>query len=193
MLYGVNAIWYYSEGDNLNAGIISIAMLPVIGNLTMGGKYSFKIAKRLGGETALKWSRDAVTRIIKFGRRTQLRDVIGITSRGFEAHHIIPWNLGTHSIVQNAAKVGFHMNQALNGVALLQFLAATGEGVHSSHKAYNDWVEAWLNRAARANPNMPGAQARDLLENELIPELQGLIDEAIESGDSLNNYFKTID
>lgn len=58
---------------------------------------------------------------ITFGNRGQLRKVLGLAKGNpNQAHHIIAWasEVTEHVVVQRAATNGFHMNEAVNGLAV---------------------------------------------------------------------------
>ncbi|MGC3967434.1 MAG: polymorphic toxin-type HINT domain-containing protein [Pirellulales bacterium] len=52
------------------------------------------------------------------GARASLRRALGGVSPGQQAHHIIPWELRNHSVIKRAAKEGFGINSADNGILL---------------------------------------------------------------------------
>ena len=43
---GVNAIWYYAEGDIVNGAFSSMSMIPIVGNVSTGAKWA---------RNSLKW------------------------------------------------------------------------------------------------------------------------------------------
>ena len=74
-----------------------------------------------------------------------------------QAHHIIPWQLRTHPLVQRASKGGFNINGAENGVRLANH--------NGSHRYYNQRVADYLNQLQKTNPNMTNQQAANSLKN----------------------------
>jgi hypothetical protein len=59
---GINALWYYAEGDYLNAALSAGAMLPVVGSALIIGKFSAKAAK---GIKKIKLANEAAEKIAK--------------------------------------------------------------------------------------------------------------------------------
>lgn len=53
---GVNAAWYASEGDWLNAGLSAAAMIPLAGWMTTGGKLGYKFVTNL--DTLKTWAKN---------------------------------------------------------------------------------------------------------------------------------------
>lgn len=70
---------------------------------------------------------------------SQLRKILNITSSSIHAHHIIPFNFRTSSLVQKAAKsdLVFHISEKLNGIPLPSTNHLTG---HNSIGGYSDTV-----------------------------------------------------
>ena len=75
---------------------------------------------------------------VDFGDRSDLRDNLGITDPNVQAHHLIPWNLRNHPLVQLGAQAGWQMNEAYNGMEL------SGPHAVGGHPNYNDYVEELL-------------------------------------------------
>ena len=109
-----------------------------------------------------------------------------------EAHHIIPWDLGTNPVVQKAAKNNFHLNFFENGIDLTKYSKSLGEGLHGNHPAYTDWVTKQLSEFANDNIGYNTKEASNYLLNDLIPLLRKKIADADASGLNLNEYFKTL-
>jgi hypothetical protein len=88
-------------------------------------------------------------------RRHLRRNVPGT---GGQAHHIIPFETRNHEIVQRAARGGFNMNGANNGIRLdlTQHLG--------SHPMYNAAVTKKLDELLRANPNISDLDAARALQ-----------------------------
>jgi hypothetical protein len=193
------------DGKNFNgqqisrfqaAGFILLAVVP-------GGKI-FKIVTKIPrnavkwaigtidkGGKAIKLTFNVINGMVMFGSRSNLAKII-LTKAGEEAHHIIPWAKRTQSIIQKAAKAGFHMNSKINGIALEKFKKLTGTGIHGNHPAYDTFVQRKLDEFVRKNPNFSPEKAKDFLEIQLIPQLLHYIDLAKNSGLNLNEFFKTL-
>ena len=75
---------------------------------------------------------------VDFGDRSDLRDSLGITDPNVQAHHLIPWDLRNHPLVQRGAQAGWQMNEAYNGMEL------SGPHAVGGHPNYNDYVEELL-------------------------------------------------
>ncbi|WP_159296570.1 AHH domain-containing protein [Tenacibaculum maritimum] len=97
-----------------------------------------------------------------------------------------------NKITQKPADAGFHMNDAVNGIALKKFRKLTGNGLHGNHPAYDNFVQEKLDDFAQKFPNATPKQAKNYLENKLIPDLLKLIEDAKNSGLNLNEFFKTL-
>ena len=130
-----------------------------------------------------------VNGFVDFGNRGKLANIIN-TTIGEEAHHMIPWNKLGDDVVQEAAYAGFHMNAEINGKALQKYSALIGEGLHGNHPAYDKFVQKRMNDFMDDTINPENT--RKFLEEVLIPELNSLIDDAIDSGMNLNTYFRDV-
>jgi hypothetical protein len=179
-----NTILYAIEGDGQNAVLSGIGLIPGLGEAAIAAKYG----AMYGGALWIFTSRRTL--------RTALR-----TPDAFEAHHIIAWELRYHPLVQAAARAGFDINSADNGIELTKFLVQPWpsgynvtkatlmveekievdevieivEGVHGTHPAYNFYV---LKRLQDLLPDVTTLEgiidptaARKVLEDTLIPEL----------------------
>lgn len=74
-----------------------------------------------------------------------------------QAHHIIPWQLRSNPLIQKAAKGGFNINGAENGIRLVN---------HSgSHRYYNMRVNSYLDNVNQTYPNMTNEEAAKYLVN----------------------------
>jgi len=83
------------------------------------------------------------------------------------------------------------MNAKLNGTPLKKLFQGIG-GVHANHPKYNDYVRKRFGQWEIDNPGYSADKARFFLENELIPELLGFIEQAKRSGLSLNDFFRNL-
>jgi hypothetical protein len=135
-----NGTLYTLEGDKVNAAFSFASAVPVYGWAAVGVKYAVKIktVATIGTKVKLTW-KVLVDGTIYFGSdntcRAQLRKVLGLAVGNLnQAHHIIPLNKQTKSIVQKASKSGsaFHMNEALNGIPLS---TAVHSGSHFNYDA----------------------------------------------------------
>ena len=156
-----SATLYLIEGDGMNAALSAGAAIPFAGWVSTGAKFAIKAVDAANSsKTTLKWIKLS-SGAIEFVNRGQLRTVLKLAKGNLlQAHHLIPWELKTHAIVQQAAKWGFHMNEALNGIAL-------AKSVHIenfAHPLYNNKVLAELQEISRLNPNITPQVA----EQELI-------------------------
>ncbi len=138
-----NGVVYTLEGDKLNAGLSFAAAVPFAGWFAIGAKAAFMAIAAGGKVINLSWT--VVGAVITFGQRSQLRTVLNITDNLKEAHHIIPWEVGTHPLVQKAAQNKWHMNHANNGASLNKFrFDLLPDGVHANHPKYNSQVSNLL-------------------------------------------------
>lgn len=133
-----NGALYTIEGDGVNATLSFASAVPVAGWAAVGVKYAVKIktVATIGTKVKLTW-KVLADGTIYFGSnstcRAQLRKVLGLAVGNLDqAHHIIPLNKQTKSIVQKASKSGnaFHMNEALNGIPLNN---AVHNGSHANY------------------------------------------------------------
>jgi hypothetical protein len=197
----LNTVLYFIQGDTANGALSAVAMIPI------------------GGEAATltKWSVRYGDELVDFGSRRFLRDTLGLVGE-VEAHHLVPWELRYHEIVQAAGRAGFGMNDALNGIPVTRLqitkmpleadLAAVAKealdevvtveiqsGVHAVHPALNFYVvkrleefTASLGEGAAIDPLL----ARQFLESELILELEGHVATCLGRDTPLNAYFKEL-
>jgi A nuclease family of the HNH/ENDO VII superfamily with conserved AHH len=171
----VNGLFYVIEGDGFNATMSLCSTVPIVGWIATGAKYSSKVVKTATGAIKnLPYAYDAVTKIISFGKRADLRTVLNITDAAKEAHHIIPWGKSTNPLVQKAAAAArkpFHMNHAGNGIEATKFrIDPTNTGTHANHPEYDKLVERdlkvqWdaLIQAHGSADAIPANDARDAL------------------------------
>lgn len=137
----INGTLYTLTDDDVNAAFSFASAVPGAGWAAVGVKYSIKLktASVLGTKVLLTW-KVLADGTIYFGSnntcRAQLRKALGMVVGNLnQAHHIIPLNKQTKSIVQKAAKSGnaFHLNEALNGIPL-------STAVHNGSNANYDLV-----------------------------------------------------
>ncbi len=176
-----NGVIYLVNGDNVNAGLSFAGTIPFAGWGATGAKLAIKVTTITGKTTkiALPFVFKAGGKI-GFGGRVLLREVLGITDKAFEAHHIIPWTKFKDSrLVQAAANAGFHMNSKFNGVDLKKFRKSAAEGakgLHGNHPKYDDFVNFRIENYLKGKGGaLAPEDAKRFLETQLIPELEGWI------------------
>jgi len=185
---------YLLQGEGANASLCFAAAIPIVGWAATTGKYISKAVKLSDGSvTFLRWTRKAG--IIEFGNAGNLAKVLGTKGTNFEAHHIIPMKIYDNNVVQKAAEAGFHMNDAINGMALEKYTKLIGEGLHANHPSYTTFVEKQIEDyiiSIGGKSKLTNESAKNYLEKELIPSLKGYIEKAKLSDKNLNDYFKTL-
>ncbi|CAA0225121.1 AHH domain-containing protein [Tenacibaculum maritimum] len=189
-----NGVIYFVRGDNTNAALSFSATVPFAGWAATGAKLAIKATVVKGGSvvTAALPFIFRSNGLIDFGSRGALKKVIN-TLAGEEAHHILPWAKRFNEVIQKAANAGFHVNDAVNGIALKKFRKLIGEGLHGNHPKYDKFVEFRLQEFKNSFPNATPQQAKEFLENNLIPELLQWIQKAKDlNTHSLNEYFKQV-
>ena len=150
-----NGLLYTIEGDGVNATLSVAQALPLAGWAAFSTKYAIKIktAYQSSNKIKLVW-KILGNGDIYFGTantcRAQLRKALNMTVGNLnQAHHIIPLNLQTNTVVQRAFKSAdaFHLNEALNGISL-------STAVHiGSHNNYDNLIRGYLNTVpANATP-----------------------------------------
>ncbi|WP_028889934.1 AHH domain-containing protein [Tenacibaculum ovolyticum] len=138
-----NGVIYTIQGDGVNASLSFAAAIPIAGWAATGSKYAYKLTQYTINGTKIK----LVLRILNDGSvyfgssGSKLRKALGLTNPAKHAHHLIPWALRNHSVVEKAAKSksAFHINEVLNGIPRLSNLHLTG------HTAYNNKIKQILN------------------------------------------------
>jgi hypothetical protein len=165
----VNGVLYSIEGDGLNATLSFASAIPFVGWFSAGTKMGLKVIATTTGKTKLIWKMTGG--VISFGQRGQLRKVLGLLpGNPAQAHHIIPWNKQSKSIVQRASKSGnaFHMNEALNGIPL-------STAVHNgSHANYDNILQIKFDQFNASNPNATPDECYDFL-TDLIQDVRNWI------------------
>lgn len=102
------------------------------------------------------------------------RKKLGLIPRdGNIAHHLLPFILGDHKVVQAAAKAGWHMNDIEN-------LKKIEKALHSgSHINYTTRVRARLEAISiQYGPNMSPQQAKDAI-NQLVSDITSKIESQV--------------
>ena len=188
----LNGAIYVSEGNKIDAVISTVAALPFVGWLATTGKtVRFTIKCADGTSTALKFVRNT-DGLLEFGSPQQLAKILGTEGTGKQAHHIISWKFKDNAIVQKAAETGFHLNSAVNGVALEKYTKLIGDGLHANHPAYTTFIEKQLNSFVSMNKGKYSPeQAKTFLEDKVIPFLKKEIDKCKNADVNINNYFKS--
>jgi len=161
-------------------------LLKAVPKIAKGVKV-WSVVTTVGNKT-VNLTYKVVNGLVKFGNKSSFASLIG-TKTGEEAHHFIPWASRDLDVVQKAAYAGFHMNSKKNGRAMSKFVKGTGDGIHGPHPAYNKYIEKSFVEFKKKYNNFTPEQAKNFLENELIPKLEGLIND-IPDGMNLNDYFK---
>jgi hypothetical protein len=135
-----NGVIYTIQGDGVNASFSYAAAIPIYGWVSTSAKWAKKTITALNGtRRTLKWFKQA-DGSITFGNRNLLRKVLGLPVGDLRvAHHLIPWSLSSHPLVQKAAGAGFHLNHYLNGIPLSAIQHNSG-----GHLAYNTKVSTYL-------------------------------------------------
>uniref|UniRef100_UPI00404B414F AHH domain-containing protein n=3 Tax=Gelidibacter sp. TaxID=2018083 RepID=UPI00404B414F len=170
----INGGLYLLEGDGVNATLSFAATVPIAGWTATGTKYAIKIvdasqtASTIVNKVQLTWK--VVGNSIEFGNRNQLRKVLGLTDNALQAHHIMPWAWRNHDVVQKAAKSGnaFHMNEALNGIAVAAWRN------QPNHTAYSNLIKSKLDLFSLQNPNATPQECYNFLSN-LIQDIRNWV------------------
>ncbi len=194
-----NAVLYFIHGDAFNGSMSMIGILPGLGEAATVARYGDDV--------------------VEFGSRSLLREGLlkaGKVKRGEQAHHLIPWQLRLHPVVQAAARNGFDMNHMINGIALPtwriiqvpleQDLDSVGrlvvtstlevvEGIHACHPAANFYVlkrleeiAANIGASGAIDPMLARQSLEVLLERELRPELTALVTGNV----VINDHFRAL-
>jgi hypothetical protein len=137
---------YTLEGEGVNATLSYTSAIPFIGWASAGAKMARKtLIFADGSRTTLKWTKK-IGNLVNFGDPRQLRRVMlksSVNLAGKDAHHIIPWGLQTHQIIQKAAKRDglnpFHLNNLINGIGLDNVIIHSG-----NHPTYTNNVKTLL-------------------------------------------------
>ena len=138
---------YTLEGNYEDATLSFLAAIPFVGWTATGAKYARKVINVAGNAMELKYILRSADNVIEFGDRSQLRTILK-TPSGQQAHHIIPWELQNHPVIQAAADVkldAFHMNELLNGISLPTTLGGLPKHL-GSHPYYSARVAAALDQ-----------------------------------------------
>ncbi|TGD58259.1 AHH domain-containing protein [Flavobacterium humi] len=172
----INGVIYTVEGDHLNAVLSYAGAIPITGWVATGTKSALKVSSTVptvyAVATKVKLTWKIKNGFLTFGQREQLRKVLGMAASSVDprqAHHLIPWAKQTNEVVQKAAKYGFHMNEALNGIPL-------SNAVHNgSHAVYDQRVvDRLMEIRNQYGANMTPQQAYNGLSN-LIHDIRTAI------------------
>ncbi len=87
---------------------------------------------------------------------------------GGQAHHIVPFELKNHELTKRAAKGGFNINGANNGIRL-QTTQHLG-----SHPKYTNAVRTKLNSIIKNNPNISNVDASHAVQTYVDQLSKGL-------------------
>lgn len=200
-----NAVVYLTSGDLSNAALSVASAVPIAEYGVFGVKYGGRLWKATGlaggclsqGAVAgtnycrmLSFTVKATGEINWVGGRDKLRNLMStyINLAGKQAHHLVPWELNQHPVVKIMAAKGWHMsNPVQNGKTI-------SDAIHmGSHGKYNSLVLNILNELQihKITSTTPPSQAIQTM-NKLRNELSGYIDKAVNSGQSMNQYFDKI-
>jgi hypothetical protein len=118
-----NGVIYAIQGDGVNATLSFVASIPIAGWAASGAKFAKRTLMASDGTKRTLYLVKKIAsngaEIITFGNRAQLRRVLALAKFDLRvAHHVIPWSLSIHPLVQKAAEAGFHMNELYNGIPL---------------------------------------------------------------------------
>ncbi len=169
----INGAIYTIEGDGVNATLSFAAAIPFAGWASQGARYARKLAQNTAtGTTAhLRWAIDAAG-VVHFGYRGQLRTILK-PAANHQAHHIIPWAIRKHPIIQKAAKANkngsaFHPSDPFNGINV------SNTRHLGSHPAYSNRIRQFLTELNDRNPNMTNNDALTQVE-EFVQNLRNII------------------
>jgi hypothetical protein len=147
----IDGALYLYEGNGSSASInLALAFIPGSSGVRVLAKEIISPFNKSIKLFLLEVKTATGTEII-FQKESILRDVIGLTLKSHQAHHLVPIKLSFHKVVQAAAKSlsRFHISQPSNGIPLLNELnQATAQ-----HNIYTSYITTKLN----------------LIENELLP------------------------
>jgi hypothetical protein len=195
-----NSVLYFAEGDVFNGTLSLAAVVPVWGSASTVPRLS-----QYGDE------------LITFGSRFDINKMHVLKGIDEQVHHLVPWELRYHDVVQIAARDDFHMNDAANGLVLTgyqRFQLVVEEllgvlfkltpdearslqvrGIHASHPAYNKYVEFRLDEFANgfeAIEDITPQEARQFIEHELLTELVTETIQAANDVTRINEHFKVL-
>jgi hypothetical protein len=135
-----NGVIYTIQGDGVNATLSYAGAIPVAGWGATGVKFAKRSLIALNGSKKILYLKKTINGLIDFGDRGQLRSVLGLARGSLSiAHHLIPWSLSSHPLVQKAAGAGFHLNHYNNGIPLSAIQHNSG-----GHLEYNTKVSNYL-------------------------------------------------
>jgi hypothetical protein len=157
-----NGIIYTVDGKGVEATLSFSGAVPIAGWGATTAKWAL-ITLHLANGKAVKLIWKNINGVIDFGNRSQLREVLQITSSSLQAHHVIPWGIQGHKIIQDAAKSrrAFHMNELLNGIPIEAWRN------QPNHNVYNNLIKSKLD----ALPN-------NLSPNQAYDELVKILEKA---------------
>lgn len=140
----------------MNATLSYASAVPLIGWASAGTKLGIKVvnvANDINTHAKLTW-KILDNGLVHFGSSgSKLRKVLGITDSALQAHHLIPWSIRNHDVIQKAAKSGsaFHINEALNGLAVASWRNQPNHNVYNS--IVNNKLDDFVNTFPNANPD----------------------------------------
>jgi hypothetical protein len=204
---GTNAILYLSTGDLKNATLSAAAVIPIAGYGAVGAKYAGKLWKPIAGCAGGSGLRESSAgssycRVLTFtvtaagkikwrGGRTKMYSLMKdyLNMAGKEAHHLIPWDLREHPIMNILASKGWHIsNPVHNG---FPFLAS----LHGNHPALNKGVGEILDKLRTNNKITSSMSGSDVIATmkKFTDQLTAECNKAIANGTYINDHFAKVD
>ena len=201
---GTNAVLYLISGDLKNASLSAVAIVPIAGYGANGIKYGGKLWKPLSGCASggsglragvtycrmLTFTVTAAGKVKWRGGRSKMSKLMKeyLDMAGKEAHHLIPWELRGHDIMEILAKKGWHMSNPIkNGIPI-------PSNLHGNHPNVNNGVNNILNRLIDDNKITEAMTNSEVLQRmqKLTDKLSEEVTAAINSNTYINNHFANV-
>ncbi|WP_185156247.1 fibronectin type III domain-containing protein [Fulvivirga kasyanovii] len=175
----INGVRRYNIANDLSKGISEVTRTVVLGSKRMVLKWS-----------VINGNIDFYSDAAKSNLRRQIKNFLG-TSAGVDAHHVIPLGKTDHSVIQAAARDGFHPNLPESILGLEHYDEALEVGLHQNHPAYDKFIQKRLDDFQNDFAGYSFSEANEFVQKQLIPELKNEIFKAKNSiHKNLNDYFK---
>ncbi len=184
-----HAAWYAFSGDYKNSALSITAVVPFAGDWTTVARIAKKVYKiNNGANRVILKTYKLADGTIKFSNRNQLRKLMQLTEKAIHAHHIIPYGLANHELVQLAAryssktKSAWHINDLPNGIKIPSDYHLKGHDIYTNkvkaymtelykksqgnmEKAYDDLTTytALIKKKIEANPHLTLGEIADLI------------------------------